>query len=156
MPWQEVCPMDEKVRFIAAVLAEEQSMAELCESFGVSRKTGYKWLARYAERGPEGLYDLSRAPHRVPWAISPAQGIGTMDAGRGQPAVSNPQHAVPRDAAILAAPRQHAMPEADRVEAEHLDKLRSKVEQPLAELLAIDGASRNHANGRTHQQEVVQ
>ena len=70
MPWREVCPMDEKVRFIAAVLAEEHRMMELCESFGVSRKTGYKWRLRYERHGPEGLNELSRAPHRVPWAIS--------------------------------------------------------------------------------------
>ena len=48
--------MDEKVRFIAAVLAEEHSMMELCESFGVSRKTGYKWRLRYSNgTGRRGL-----------------------------------------------------------------------------------------------------
>ena len=55
MPWQEVCPMDEKMRFIGAVLAEEESMVELCERFGISRKTGYKWRARYlTSRGRGG------------------------------------------------------------------------------------------------------
>ena len=73
MPWREICPMDEKLRFVAAALAAEQSMTELCESFGVSRKTGYKWVARYQRRGPEGLHDQPRAPHRVPWAISAEQ-----------------------------------------------------------------------------------
>ncbi len=37
--------------------------------------------------------------------------------------------------------------------AEHLDKLRGKVETPLTEVLAIDGASRAYANGRSHQEE---
>ena len=80
MPWQEVedavaeiCPMDEKLRFVAAVLAGERSMTELCAGFGISRKTGYKWLARWARQGPEGLHDLPRAPHRVPWVISAEQ-----------------------------------------------------------------------------------
>lgn len=72
MPWREVCPMDERVRFVAAVLAAEQSMTRLCESFGISRKSGYKWLARHREHGAAGLYDLSRAPHRAPWAIPAA------------------------------------------------------------------------------------
>ena len=35
MPWREICPMDEKLRFVAAVLAAEQSMTELCASFGI-------------------------------------------------------------------------------------------------------------------------
>jgi len=73
MPWREICPMEEKTRFIAAVLAAEESMTVLCAEFGISRKTGYKWLMRYHERGPGGLYALSRAPQRVPWAISDAQ-----------------------------------------------------------------------------------
>jgi len=35
----------------------------LCREFGVSRPTGYRWLNRYKEVGPEGLLDLSRKPH---------------------------------------------------------------------------------------------
>jgi putative transposase len=73
MPWREVCPMDEKMRLVEAVLADEESMTELCAEFGVSRKTGYKWLKRYAEAGPAGLRDGSHAPQVVPWAISQAQ-----------------------------------------------------------------------------------
>ena len=43
-----------------------------CRRFGISRNTLYKWAARYAERGPRGLEDLSRAPKtrrisKVPW-----------------------------------------------------------------------------------------
>jgi len=37
------------------------------------RKTGYKWLLRYQAHGPQGLLERSRAPHRVPWAISEVQ-----------------------------------------------------------------------------------
>jgi len=55
MPWQEVCPMDEKVRFIGALRAQEESMTELCERFGISRKTGYKLYRRYhSGRGAGG------------------------------------------------------------------------------------------------------
>lgn len=39
-------------------------MTELCEAYGVSRKTGYKWLARYAAAGPAGLLERSHAPLR--------------------------------------------------------------------------------------------
>jgi transposase InsO family protein len=34
--------------------AEEDSMTALCEEYGVSRKTGYKWLARYVAARPAG------------------------------------------------------------------------------------------------------
>jgi transposase InsO family protein len=54
--------MDERVRFIADWLADENTMSELCAAYGISRKTGYKWLGRYRELGPEGLHDLPRAP----------------------------------------------------------------------------------------------
>ena len=41
-------------------------MTELCCQYGISRKTGYKWAARYVAGGEEGLKDRSRAPHRSP------------------------------------------------------------------------------------------
>ena len=40
--------------------------------------------------------------------------------------------------------------------AEHLDKLRGQVEMPVTQLLAIDGVSPAHSNGRVHQEEVRQ
>lgn len=85
MPWQEVCPMDEKMRFIGAVLAEEESMVELCERFGVSRKTGYKWRARYQAAGAAGMVERSRAPRVVPWAISAAQAEAIVGVRRAHP-----------------------------------------------------------------------
>ncbi len=73
MPWQEVCPMEARTGFIAAVMAQEDSMAALCEEYGVSRKTGYKWLERYQAEGPAGLVECSHAPRVVSWAITQAQ-----------------------------------------------------------------------------------
>jgi len=60
--------MDERVRFIAG-LQSGLGMGEACRSYGISRKTGYKWLERYKTEGPGGLEERSRAPHRMPWAI---------------------------------------------------------------------------------------
>lgn len=71
MPWKETCVMDERVAFIAACLAAEESMAELCRSRGISRKTGYKWLERYRDGGTEALVEHSRAPLTHPHAIGP-------------------------------------------------------------------------------------
>ena len=58
--------MRERLGFIGAFEAEVFTMKELCEHFGVSRKTGYKWLKRYLEEGLDGLSDQSRAPHSCP------------------------------------------------------------------------------------------
>jgi transposase InsO family protein len=44
----------------------------VCRRFGVSRKSGYKWLARYEEAGVEGLKDRSRAPLNHPQAVTEA------------------------------------------------------------------------------------
>ena len=65
MPWKETCRMEEKLVFVADCLrGESLPMTALCEDYGISRKTGYKWLGRYREQGPEGLVERSRAPHR--------------------------------------------------------------------------------------------
>src|SRR5438309_7057101 len=85
MPWREVCYMEERLRFVAALAAREDSMTELCERFGISRKTGYKLWRRYQVRGPAGLEDESRAPHRVPWAITQAHAQAIVGLRRAHP-----------------------------------------------------------------------
>jgi len=72
MPWSQTTPMDEKTQFIADYLRRTQDMTELCGHYGISRKTGYKWIARYLEDGPQGLEDRSRRPDRSPNATPPA------------------------------------------------------------------------------------
>ena len=69
MPWRETCTMDERVKFMAAWLEGEESRSDLCERYGISRKTGYKWAARYAADPMEGLVDRSHAPQTVPHKI---------------------------------------------------------------------------------------
>jgi putative transposase len=66
MPWKEVKPMQQKVLFIADYLRESASMVDLCAAYGISRKTGYKWLQRYQELGVEGLAEQSRRPVHSP------------------------------------------------------------------------------------------
>lgn len=70
MGWMETCTVDKRLRFVAAVEAREESVTRLCHRFGISRKTGYKWLDRYSEAGLGGLSDRSRAPHDHPQALS--------------------------------------------------------------------------------------
>lgn len=70
MPWRASGPMEERIKFVLMYQEEGWSMTDLCEMFGVSRKTGYKWLGRYAVGGINGLGDRSRAPHTHPKAVS--------------------------------------------------------------------------------------
>jgi putative transposase len=62
MVWKETCAMEERMRFVDAVVENAETFAAICRRFGVSRRTGYKWLARYQAEGAEGLKDQSRAP----------------------------------------------------------------------------------------------
>jgi putative transposase len=64
--------MNERVKFIARHLQKEEPFSELCEHAGVSRKTGYKWGARYDAGGVAALVDQSRAPRSHPHAVSSA------------------------------------------------------------------------------------
>jgi putative transposase len=70
MGWMETCAMDQRMRFVLTVEKRVENFAEICRRFGVSRKTGYKWLARYQAEGAVGLVDRSRAPHEHPQAVA--------------------------------------------------------------------------------------
>jgi transposase InsO family protein len=69
MPWKETCAVEEKLLLIADWLKGELTMTALCERHEVSRKTGYKWIERYAGDPEHGLQERSRAPQRVPWSL---------------------------------------------------------------------------------------
>ena len=58
--------MEEKKQFINLAMDRILSMKDLCSVFEISRKTGYKWLARYKESGLKGLEDQSKAPKSPP------------------------------------------------------------------------------------------
>jgi transposase InsO family protein len=72
VPWEEKRAVSERMRFIVAVQESEDSLAEVCRRFGVSRKTGYKWIERYEAGGPVGLMDRASTPHTHPDA-TPAE-----------------------------------------------------------------------------------
>jgi putative transposase len=66
MPWRHASPMDQRTQFIAEHLRGGRTITELCDDYGVSRKTGYKWIERYLRHGPAGLEERSRRPRRSP------------------------------------------------------------------------------------------
>lgn len=66
MPWKERSVMSERLEFVMQAQQEGRNMSRLCKEFGISRKTGYKWLRRFQEEGIAGLADRSRRPKHMP------------------------------------------------------------------------------------------
>ena len=72
MPWLETSSVEQRERFIADERRGLYTRTELCARYGISRKTGYQWLARYHEDGRRGLQVRSHGPHHCPHRIPPA------------------------------------------------------------------------------------
>ena len=62
----------ERLAFVHDLERGHWSMTELCERYGVTRPTGYKWLARHQAGGGANLADRSRAPQQCPHRTSEA------------------------------------------------------------------------------------
>ena len=60
-------------------------MTVLCERFGISRQTGYKYLWRYREEGLSGLADRSRAPHDHGMAMAAHVAEAILDLRQARP-----------------------------------------------------------------------
>lgn len=58
--------MSLRMAFVTQALEEGAKMSALCQAYGISRKTGYKWLRRYLVEGLDGLSDRSRRPRHSP------------------------------------------------------------------------------------------
>src|SRR5712691_1388872 len=85
MPWKETRVDEQRLKFIVACLDEASgwTMSEVCAAFGISRKSGYKWLQRYRDVGLDGLRERRRAPLHHPNA-TPAELVGQLIAARKQ------------------------------------------------------------------------
>jgi transposase InsO family protein len=60
LPWSQVTVKDQREEFVRLARQPDANISELCRRFEISRKTGYKWLAR------EDLEDRSRRPKSCP------------------------------------------------------------------------------------------
>ena len=85
MPWSQKSPMDQRTQFIADYLRESLNITELCDLYGVSRKTGYKWIDRYLRLGPAGLEERSRRPRHSPNETAPEIVAAFLEARRRHP-----------------------------------------------------------------------
>jgi len=85
MSWAEISAMDSRLCFIASCLRDDAPMSVACARHGISRKTGYKWLARYRELGALGLADRSSAPHSVGSRLDAAVTVPILALRRQRP-----------------------------------------------------------------------
>jgi hypothetical protein len=62
--WKVSCVVSERLKFVERCQAGE-SMSSLCREFGISRKSGYKFVDRFEKWGEAGLLDSSRRPRHI-------------------------------------------------------------------------------------------
>lgn len=72
MPWKEIDRVSLRREFVGLAGSEGANIRALCRSFGISPKTGYKWLERFTYQGDQGLQERSRRPVRSPRRTSEA------------------------------------------------------------------------------------
>lgn len=66
MPWDVKDVVGRRLELVEAMGVPGVNVSGLCERFGVSSKTAYKWKHRYEADGVDGLVDRSRAPRSSP------------------------------------------------------------------------------------------
>jgi transposase InsO family protein len=64
MPWSTTTVSELRTALVHAVRTANLPVADVAKQFGISRKTAYKWLARFDQQLP--LNDRSRKPHHCP------------------------------------------------------------------------------------------
>lgn len=77
MPWKDVTQVSLRTEFCELARRPEANIAALCRRYGISRPTGYRWLAR-AEAG-EPLTDRARRPVRSPGQTAPAVAAAVLE-----------------------------------------------------------------------------
>lgn len=71
MPWRENSPVSERLEFVKACLDRTEHIVRICDRFGISEKTGQKWLKRFREGDFNALEDRSHAPKTHKGRITP-------------------------------------------------------------------------------------
>jgi len=71
MPFKTMEVREQRVEFVVRALRGGEPFSPLCQEFGISRPTGYKWVARFRAGGVEAIAERSRRPHRSPTQTAP-------------------------------------------------------------------------------------
>jgi transposase InsO family protein len=78
MPWKETSAMEQREAFIKEMLRKKKPFKHLCQEYGISEKTGYKWKKRFEEEGKHGLIEQSKAPEHSPNSLPEDMVIGIL------------------------------------------------------------------------------
>jgi transposase InsO family protein len=65
MPWKQIEPMNQRIEFVLESLHTD-NFRSLCQDYGISPKTGYKWRERFMAQGVQGMEEHSRRPQSSP------------------------------------------------------------------------------------------
>ena len=63
MPWKKSEPMDQRIEFGVRAM-QTLNFRALCQEYGISAKTGYKWKERFLRKGLAGMEEQSRRPQK--------------------------------------------------------------------------------------------
>src|SRR5688572_30230040 len=86
MPWKETTAVSERLELVELAAGGGAEVALLCRRFGVSRKTAYRWVARYRAGGAAALVDRSRRPHTSPSRTAAEVEARVVELRRAHPA----------------------------------------------------------------------
>jgi putative transposase len=132
MGWPEVILVKVRKEFVLKALAPGACVAELCRETGISRKTAYKWLARYKAHGLEGLMDRSRRPKRATLETTAEVALEVVDLRR-----EHPRWGPKKIRAVLSRRIQDAEAPSERTIARILSRL--QMSKPRRRPLPLDG-----------------
>jgi putative transposase len=71
VPWTTASPMSLRLEFVHTVHRRRSRITDVCRAFGISEKTGHKWLARFAAEGDAGLDDRPPIARTAPHQLAP-------------------------------------------------------------------------------------
>src|SRR5258707_10802160 len=94
MPWERTDMSEQRVKFVVRAASGKECMATLCQEFGVSRPTGYRWRRRFEQAGSVmAVVERSRRPHPRPAHTQPCKGRRVVVPRRG-PSWGGTEHGV--------------------------------------------------------------
>src|SRR5258707_13940915 len=85
MPWERTDMSEQRVKFVVRAASGKECMATLCQEFGVSRPTGYRWRRRFAQAGSVmAVGERSRRPQHSPAHTQPCKEDRVVAPRRGK------------------------------------------------------------------------
>jgi transposase InsO family protein len=118
MPWGAMSTQALREEFVRLSAFDGSNIRELCRRFGISPKTGYKWLSRARAGGEAWAADRSRRPDASPWRCSPAIEAAVVAVRAAHPAwggrkiatvLAREGLAAPAPSTVTAILRRHGM-----------------------------------------------